>query len=87
MDVRASSPGDAKYEARGVDAVLDVKNAVAIREESSVGVKAVPAMEVEVGFSIILMMYFAFLILTYSKHGVVGFTYPSSRLIVLDVVV
>lgn len=64
MDVRASAPGDVKYEARGVDAVLDVKNAVAIREDSSVEVKAVPVMEVEVGFSVILIMYFSFPILT-----------------------
>lgn len=44
--------------------MLDVKNAVAIREDSSVEVKAVPVMEVEVGFSVILIMYFSFPILT-----------------------
>ena len=59
MDVRALAPGDAKYEACAVDAVLDVRKPVAVRDESSEGVNAVPVMELDVGFSFIFVMYFS----------------------------
>lgn len=41
-----------------MDAVLEVRNPMAVSAESSVGVNAAPVMDVDVGFSVILVMYF-----------------------------
>jgi hypothetical protein len=59
MDMRELVPGDAKYEELDEEAVLEVRRPTAVNAESSVELKAAPLIEVEVGFALIIEIYFS----------------------------
>jgi hypothetical protein len=75
-------PGDTKYKL-DEETVLEVRSPTAVKAESSVGVKATPLIEVEVGFAFIMKTYFSaeMLASAYARYGFFRIALPTLEVI------